>query len=162
MRRVQRSMIERRREGRHHSPPLSVNNHRNGMHGVACLTQPSTAPCKKSEVEEGSGGGQVCFSSLSATVKDGLWYATIFLWCSSSRRLERSARTGRRQSIWVMVHEFHLSGHSPHLGRIQKNVRPLRVPGKSSKGQASKVHITSEGWRALLNDKREEEDRKIT
>ena len=60
------------------------------------------------------------------------------------------------------MHEFHLSGHSPHLGSIQKNVRPLRVPGKSSKGQARKVHITSEGWRIVLNDKREDEEENLS
>lgn len=122
---------------------------------------PSTALCTEFGVEEGSGGGRVCFSSLGATVRECL-YAAIFLWCRSSRRLERSARAGRRHSSWVMVHEFHLSGQGPHLGQIQKNVRPLRVPDKSPKGQASKVRITSEDWTALLNDKREEEDRKIT
>lgn len=140
--------MERIREWRDHSPFLSLNIHRNVWCVLGCQ-QPSTALCHKPGVEEGSGGGWVCFSSFCATVRDGPWHTAVFLWCSSSRQHERSARTGRRQSIWVMVHEFHLSGHSPHLGQIQKNVRPLRVPGKSSKGQASKVHSTSEGWSVL-------------
>lgn len=53
--------------------------------------------------------------------------------------------------------QVYLYVHSPHLGQILKYGGPLRVPGKSSKGQASEVHITSEGWRAL-----KEEDGTIT
>lgn len=58
------------------------------------------------------------------------------------------------------MHGFHLSGRSPHMGQIQKNVRPLRALASHPKAKPVKpiLHLKAR----LLNDKQEEEDREIT